>query len=149
MSKSKGNSIDPLLMIDQYGTDAFRFTLAAYTAQGRDVRLSPERIEGYKFFVNKIWNASKLTFSNLEDFDETASVNTEDSLPDKWIKARLNKAIEEITLSLDEYRFNDAAAAVYRFIWHELCDWYLELSKPVFYGKGTPEQRSGRSENTV
>ena len=141
MSKSKGNSIDPLLMIDQYGTDAFRFTLAAYTAQGRDVRLSPERIEGYKFFVNKIWNASKLTFSNLEDFDETASVNTEDSLPDKWIKARLNKAIEEITLSLDEYRFNDAAAAVYRFIWHELCDWYLELSKPVFYGKGTPEQR--------
>jgi len=141
MSKSKGNSIDPLLMIDQYGTDAFRFTLAAYTAQGRDVRLSPERIEGYKFFVNKIWNASKLTFSNLEDFDETASVNAEDSLPDQWIKARLNKAIEEITLSLDEYRFNDAAAAVYRFIWHELCDWYLELSKPVFYGKGTPEQR--------
>jgi valyl-tRNA synthetase len=141
MSKSKGNSIDPLLMIDQYGTDAFRFTLAAYTAQGRDVRLSPERIEGYKFFVNKIWNASKLTFSNLEDFDETASLNVTDALPDKWIKARLNKAIEEITLSLDEYRFNDAAAAAYRFVWHELCDWYLELSKPVFYGKGTPEKR--------
>jgi valyl-tRNA synthetase len=141
MSKSKGNSIDPLLMIDQYGTDAFRFTLAAYTAQGRDVRLSPERIEGYKYFVNKIWNASKLTFSNLEDFDETASLNVTDALPDQWIKARLNKAIEEITLSLDEYRFNDAAAAAYRFVWHELCDWYLELSKPVFYGNGTPEKR--------
>ena len=141
MSKSKGNSIDPLLMIDQYGTDAFRFTLAAYTAQGRDVRLSPERIEGYKFFVNKIWNASKLTFGNLEDYDETISHNLADSLPDKWIKAKLNKAIEEITISLDEYRFNDAAAAVYRFIWHELCDWYLELSKPVFYGKETPEIR--------
>jgi valyl-tRNA synthetase len=141
MSKSKGNIIDPLLMIDQYGTDAFRFTLAAYTAQGRDVRLSPERIEGYKFFVNKIWNASKLTLSNLEDYDEKVFVNVPDSLPDKWIKMKLNKAIEDITVSLDEYRFNDASAAVYRFIWHELCDWYLELSKPVFYGKGTGDQR--------
>lgn len=141
MSKSKGNSIDPLLMIDQYGTDAFRFTLSAYTAQGRDVRLSPERIEGYKFFVNKIWNASKLTFANLEDFDESAPVSVSDSLPDKWIKTKLNKAIEDITLGLNEYRFNDASAAVYRFIWHELCDWYLELSKPVFYGKASPEER--------
>ena len=141
MSKSKGNSIDPILMIDQYGTDAFRFTLAAYTAQGRDVRLSPERIEGYKFFVNKIWNASKLTLGHLDDFDESAASGISDSLPDKWIKVKLNKAIEDITGALDEYRFNDAAAAVYRFIWHELCDWYLELSKPVFYGKENPEQR--------
>ncbi len=141
MSKSKGNIIDPLLMIDQYGTDAFRFTLAAYTAQGRDVRLSPERIEGYKFFVNKIWNASKLTFANLEDYDETSSVETDDSLPDKWIRAKLNKVIEEITRSLDDYHFNEAAAALYRFVWHELCDWYLELSKPVFYGKSTPAKR--------
>ncbi|MGA2553876.1 MAG: valine--tRNA ligase [Smithella sp.] len=141
MSKSKGNSIDPILMIDQYGTDAFRFTLAAYTAQGRDVRLSPERIEGYKFFVNKIWNASKLTLVHLDDFDESAASGVSDSLPDKWIKVKLNKAIEDVTGALDEYRFNDAAAAVYRFIWHELCDWYLELSKPVFYGKENPEQR--------
>jgi len=141
MSKSKGNSIDPLMMIDQYGTDAFRFTLAAYTAQGRDVRLSPERIEGYKFFVNKIWNASKLTLNNLADFDEAAPVTASDSLPDKWIKAKLNEAIGEITRSLDEYRFNDASAAIYRFIWHEFCDWYLELSKPVFYGRVSPEQR--------
>jgi valyl-tRNA synthetase len=149
MSKSKGNIIDPLLMIDQYGTDAFRFTLAAYTAQGRDVRLSPDRIEGYKYFVNKIWNAAKLTFSNLEDFDETASLNVDDSLPDKWIKAKLNKAIEEITGGLDEYRFNDASAAVYRFIWHELCDWYLELSKPVFYGKTTPEKRQAAQKTLL
>jgi valyl-tRNA synthetase len=141
MSKSKGNSIDPLLMIDQYGTDAFRFTLAAYTAQGRDVRLSPERIEGYKFFVNKIWNASKLTLTNLADLDESAPRIASETLPDKWIKAKLNEAIEEVTRSLDEYRFNDAAGAIYRFIWHEFCDWYLELSKPVFYGKVTPEQR--------
>ncbi|HUN55073.1 MAG TPA: valine--tRNA ligase [Smithella sp.] len=141
MSKSKGNSIDPILMIDQYGTDAFRFTLAAYTAQGRDVRLSPERIEGYKFFVNKIWNASKLTLGHLDDFDESEPLCAPDSLPDKWIKVKLNEAIAEVIKALDEYRFNDASAAVYRFIWHELCDWYLELSKPVFYGKENPEQR--------
>ncbi len=90
------------------------------------MRLSPERIEGYKFFVNKIWNASKLTFANLDDFDETATAEVADSLADLWIKARLNKAVEDVTTALDEYRFNDAAAAVYRFIWHELCDWYLE-----------------------
>ncbi|PKN05877.1 MAG: valine--tRNA ligase, partial [Deltaproteobacteria bacterium HGW-Deltaproteobacteria-7] len=141
MSKSKGNSIDPLLMIDQYGTDAFRFTLAAYTAQGRDVRMSPERIEGYKFFVNKIWNAAKLTMNNLADFDESAPVTASDSLPDKWIKAKLNEAIEAVTRSLDEYRFNDATAAIYNFIWHEYCDWYLEISKPALYGKISPEQK--------
>ncbi|HPK53432.1 MAG TPA: valine--tRNA ligase [Smithellaceae bacterium] len=141
MSKSKGNIIDPLVMIDKYGTDAFRFTLAAYTAQGRDVRMSAERIEGYKFFVNKIWNAAKLTFANLEDYDEKSPVTAEESLSDKWIKTRLNKAITETTQSLDEYRFNDAAATIYRFVWHEFCDWYLELSKPAFYGKQSPAQR--------
>ncbi|HON57984.1 MAG TPA: valine--tRNA ligase [Smithella sp.] len=141
MSKSKGNIIDPLLMIDRFGADAFRFTLAAYTAQGRDVRLSAERIEGYKFFVNKIWNASKLTFTNLADYDESLPSMVSDSLPDQWIKAKLNHAIDEVTLGLNEYRFNDAAAAVYRFIWHELCDWYLELTKPVFNGKETEERR--------
>jgi valyl-tRNA synthetase len=141
MSKSKGNSIDPLVMIDQYGTDAFRFTLAAYTAQGRDVRMSPERIEGYKFFVNKIWNAAKLTLNNLADYDENASLNAPDSLPEKWIKAKLNEAIADVTRSLDEYRFNDASAAIYNFIWHEYCDWYLEVSKPALYGKITPEQK--------
>ena len=105
------------------------------------MRLSPERIEGYKYFVNKIWNASKLTLNNLADFDQSASVTASDSLPDKWIKAKLNEAIGEVTRSLDEYRFNDASAAIYRFIWHEFCDWYLELSKPVFYGRVSPEQR--------
>ena len=141
MSKSSGNIIDPLVMIEKYGTDAFRFTLAAYTAQGRDVRMSPERIEGYKFFVNKIWNAAKLTFVNLEDYDEKNVVTETESLPDKWIKAKLNNAIEEVTESLDEYRFNDAAAFIYRFIWHEFCDWYLELSKPALYGKADSPQR--------
>ena len=141
MSKSSGNSIDPLVMIDRYGTDAFRFTLAAYTAQGRDVRMSPERIEGYKFFVNKIWNAAQLTLSNLADYDENGSLNAPDALPEKWIKAKLNEAIDEVTRSLDEYRFNDAAASIYNFIWHEYCDWYLEVSKPALYGKLSPERK--------
>ncbi|MBP7764637.1 MAG: valine--tRNA ligase [Deltaproteobacteria bacterium] len=141
MSKSKGNSIDPLVMIDRYGTDAFRFTLAAYTAQGRDVRMSPERIEGYKFFVNKIWNAAKLSLAGLADDDPGAPLDVPDSLPDKWIKAKLNEAIADVTRSLDEYRFNDAAAAIYNFIWHEYCDWYLEVSKPALYGRVGPEQK--------
>ena len=141
MSKSKGNSIDPIVMIDQYGTDAFRFTLAAYTAQGRDVRMSPERIEGYKFFVNKIWNAAKLTLNNLRDYDEASTLDAPDALPEKWIKAKLNETIADVTKSLDEYRFNDASAAIYNFIWHEYCDWYLEISKPALYDKIGPERK--------
>ncbi len=141
MSKSKGNSIDPIVMIDQYGTDAFRFTLAAYTAQGRDVRMSPERIEGYKFFVNKIWNAAKLTLNNLKDYDEASTLDAPDALPEKWIKAKLNETIADVTKSLDEYRFNDASAAIYNFIWHEYCDWYLEISKPALYDKIGPERK--------
>jgi valyl-tRNA synthetase len=143
MSKSKGNSIDPLDMIDKYGTDAFRFTLAAFSAQGRDVRMSEERIEGYKFFVNKIWNAARFSLMNLEDFPaaEAAVGREERSLKDRWILSRLQRATGEVVRSLEEYRFNDAAAAVYSFFWHEFCDWYLELAKPTLYGKETPEKR--------
>jgi valyl-tRNA synthetase len=136
MSKSKGNSIDPLEMMDRFGTDAFRFTLAAFTAQGRDVRMSEERIEGYKYFINKIWNATRFSMMNLEDDSAQAVVRREDeSIADRWIKARLNRTVGEVIRGLDEYRFNDATAAVYQFVWHEFCDWYLELVKPVLYGK--------------
>jgi valyl-tRNA synthetase len=142
MSKSKGNSIDPLEMMDKFGTDAFRFTLAAFTAQGRDVRMSEERIEGYKFFVNKIWNATRFSMMNLEDYDAAVPVCREDaSIADRWIRARLNRTVAEVIRGLDEYRFNDAAAAVYQFVWHEFCDWYLELTKPVLYGKENPAGR--------
>jgi valyl-tRNA synthetase len=143
MSKSKGNSINPLDMIDKYGTDAFRFTLAAFSAQGRDVRMSEERIEGYKFFVNKIWNAARFSLMNLEDYPAEGSVvaTAEKSLKDQWILSRLQKTAGEVVRSLSEYRFNDAAAAVYAFFWHELCDWYLELAKPALYGRETPERR--------
>ncbi|MBU2261775.1 MAG: valine--tRNA ligase [Proteobacteria bacterium] len=146
MSKSKGNSIDPLEMMDRFGTDAFRFALAAFTAQGRDVRMSEERIEGYKYFINKIWNAARFTQMNLEDYPAGAPVRPEDeSLADRWVRARLAKTVAEVSRGLDEYRFNDAAAAVYQFVWHELCDWYLELSKPVLYGEGeTAGKRAAR-----
>ena len=146
MSKSKGNSIDPLEMMDKFGTDAFRFTLAAFTAQGRDVRMSEERIEGYKFFINKIWNATRFSLMNLEDFPAGAPVDRRDASPaDRWILSRLNRTVGEVTRGLDEYRFNDAAAAVYQFVWHEFCDWYLELIKPVLYGaKDAPERRAAQ-----
>ena len=141
MSKSKGNSIDPLEMIDKFGADAFRFTLAAFTAQGRDVRMSEERIAGYKFFVNKIWNATRFSLMNLEDYAETAPKVQESSLADRWIRSRLNRTIREVMRSLDEYKFNEASGSIYQFIWHELCDWYLELAKPVLYGKDDPAAR--------
>ncbi|MDD5712061.1 MAG: class I tRNA ligase family protein, partial [Smithellaceae bacterium] len=135
MSKSKGNSIDPLEMIDRYGADAFRFTLAAFSAQGRDVRMSEERIEGYKFFINKIWNAAKFSLMNLEDYKEDQTSTPEElSLPDRWIISRLEATIAEVIKGLDEYRFNEAAGAIYQFFWHEFCDWYLELIKPSLYG---------------
>jgi valyl-tRNA synthetase len=143
MSKSLGNIIDPIEMVEKYGTDAFRFTLAAFTAQGRDVKMSEERIEGYKYFVNKIWNAARFSLMNLEDYSaEEIAVDRKDaSLPDRWINHQLNKTITEVTKYLDEYRFNEAAAVIYQFIWHEFCDWYLELIKPILYGKISLAQR--------
>jgi valyl-tRNA synthetase len=145
MSKSRGNIIDPIEMIDKYGTDAFRFTLAAFTVQGRDVRISEERVAGYKFFVNKIWNATRFSLMNLEDCRAGGDIGIDEgeaSLPDRWIKDRLNATIAAVVSALDEYRFNEAAAGVYQFIWHELCDWYLELIKPTLYGKGEPAKRT-------
>jgi valyl-tRNA synthetase len=143
MSKSKGNIIDPLEMIDKYGADAFRFTLAAFTAQGRDIRMSEDRIEGYKFFINKIWNATKFSIMNLADYPaEGVFVDRSDeSLPDRWIKDRLNKTISEVNRGLDEYRFNDAAAGIYQFIWHEFCDWYIELIKPALYNSNDAKEK--------
>jgi valyl-tRNA synthetase len=136
MSKSKGNIIDPLQMIDKFGADPFRFTLAAFTAQGRDVRMSEERIEGYKHFVNKIWNAARFALMNLEDCDAPDLQNKEKlSLPDRWILARLNRTVGEVVRGLDEYHFNEATGSLYQFIWHEFCDWYLELIKPVLYSR--------------
>ncbi len=148
MSKSKGNVIDPIVMIDQYGTDAFRFTLAAFAAQGRDIKMSAERIEGYRNFANKIWNASRFVMMNLEEgFTPNAELLAPHaSLADKWILSRLNSVTKEVQSALAEYRFNDVASALYHFIWHEYCDWYLELSKPALNEeKGSPSRKAAQT----
>jgi len=133
MSKSTGNVIDPLTVIDAYGTDAFRFTLAAFAAQGRDIRMSEKRVEGYRHFINKIWNAARFSLMHLKKgytVVETADL----SLPDQWILARTNRVTQTVAQALDEYRYNEAAGTLYKFVWHEFCDWYLEAIKPDLYG---------------
>ncbi|MBW2143370.1 MAG: valine--tRNA ligase [Deltaproteobacteria bacterium] len=134
MSKSKGNVIDPLDVMDEFGTDAFRFTLAALAAQGRDIKLSEERIEGYRHFVNKIWNAARFALMNLEDDAAAESDRSRYTLPDRWILTRLGQVSTDVAQALESYRFNDAAGLCYQFIWHELCDWYLEMAKQGLYG---------------
>jgi len=135
MSKSKGNVIDPLVMMDKYGTDAFRFTLTAFAAQGRDVKFSEERVEGYRHFVNKLWNAARFILANTEG-NMLPAVPEMQSLDvgSRWIVSRLSTTAEDVRKALEEYRFNDAAGSMYHFIWHELCDWYIEMVKPVLYG---------------
>ncbi len=142
MSKSKGNVIDPLEVMDRFGTDAFRFTLAALAAQGRDIKLSEERIEGYRHFVNKIWNAARLVLMNLDEAAPPAK--PDHSLAGRWILTRLGQVSAEVSRALDEYRFNDAANACYQFVWHELCDWYLELAKEGVYGRDKALQAATR-----
>ncbi|MFQ5585847.1 MAG: valine--tRNA ligase [Thermodesulfobacteriota bacterium] len=142
MSKSRGNVIDPLVVMDRYGTDAFRFTLAAMASQGRDIKLAEERIEGYRNFCNKIWNLARFTLMNLDGFDPRRTVSPSQlTLADRWILARLNSAIGAVRKGMDEYRFNDVAGATYRFVWHELCDWYVEMIKADLRGGGGEERR--------
>jgi valyl-tRNA synthetase len=134
MSKSKGNVIDPLAIIDRYGTDAFRFTLAAFAAQGRDIKMSEKRVEGYRHFINKLWNAARFCLMHLDRRYEMPPPEAL-SLADRWILSRLSRVTAEAASALDTYRFNDAAAALYHFVWHEFCDWYLEAIKPALHGK--------------
>ena len=146
MSKSKGNVIDPLDLMESYGTDAFRFSLAAFAAMGRDVRLSEERIAGYRNFANKVWNASRFTLMNLEDYDQQAGPPDETGPnplrdEDAWILSRLQQVAQETRTRLDAYEFDQAANSLYQFTWHEFCDWYLELIKPRLYDKENPKAR--------
>lgn len=136
MSKSKGNVIDPLTIISEYGADALRFTLAALTVQGRDIFLSTERIATYRLFMNKLWNASRFALMNLEDaVDGMRWDENELSLHDKWILNRISQVSAEMTRLIDGYFFGEAARLMYDFVWGELCDWYLELSKPALRGE--------------
>ncbi|ADD68506.1 valyl-tRNA synthetase [Denitrovibrio acetiphilus DSM 12809] len=131
MSKSKGNVIDPLTMIDKYGADAFRFTLAAFAAQGRDIKLDEARIDGYRNFVNKIWNASRFILSGYNGQKLESFNNLE--IEDKWILQNLKEAEQKISKATRNYDFNEAAGSIYQFFWHKFCDWYIELIKPRIY----------------
>ena len=131
MSKSTGNVIDPLVMIDKYGTDALRFTLTAFAAMGRDIRLSEERIEGYRHFVNKLWNASRFALMNLpEEAPAPVDLAAVRGLHHQWLLHRLEEIKKDVDEAIEAYRFNDAAQTLYKFLWNEFCDWYLELIKP-------------------
>src|SRR5208282_3596937 len=142
MSKSKGNVIDPLHLIDDYGADALRFTLAAMAAQGRDIKLSPARVEGYRNFATKIWNASRFAEMNgcarVAGFDPAAAREP----LNRWILGEAAKAAAETAGAIESYRFNDAANAVYRFVWSVFCDWHLELAKPVLQGEAEAAVRA-------
>ena len=140
MSKSKGNVINPLDLIAAHGADALRFTLAAMAAQGRDIKLATSRVEGYRAFATKLWQAARFAEMNgcvrVAGFEPTgvrAPLN-------RWIVGETDKAVAEVTAALEAYRFNDAAASVYRFVWNVFCDWYIELAKPVFLGTAVEEK---------
>jgi len=140
MSKSTGNVIDPIDIINTYGADALRFTLTAFAAQGRDIKLSESRIEGYRHFINKLWNAARFAMMHVDRGYE-GPPPADAGLADRWILSRLDNARKSTADALDTYRFNDAAGALYQFVWHELCDWYLEAAKPDLYGKNGDDQK--------
>jgi valyl-tRNA synthetase len=138
MSKSTGNVIDPLVMIGQYGTDAFRFTLPAFAAQGREIRMDEERVDGYRRFINKLWNAARFAQMHLKEADPAITAITVDpkglALAHRWILSRTHATIIQVRAALDGYNFNEVASANYQFVWHEFCDWYLEWIKADLFG---------------
>jgi valyl-tRNA synthetase len=138
MSKSTGNVIDPLDTIAQYGTDAFRFTLTAFAAQGREIKMDEDRIEGYRHFINKLWNAARFAQMHTKECDPSisavADAPTDLALQHRWILSRTNATIRAVRRSLDNYNFNEVASYIYQFVWHEFCDWYLEWIKADLYG---------------
>ncbi|MFQ5574215.1 MAG: valine--tRNA ligase [Terriglobia bacterium] len=148
MSKSRGNVIDPLEVIDVFGTDALRFTLAALAAPGRDVFLSDERTQGYRNFMNKIWNASRFILMNCEAAEDDlvrldfAGLGANE-LSDRWILSRYTRLVEQVNSEMELFAFNKAARLLYDFFWGDFCDWYIELAKPRLYGSGNGE--TGRS----
>jgi valyl-tRNA synthetase len=145
MSKSKGNVIDPLNLIDEYGADALRFTLAAMAAQGRDIKLSEQRVKGYRSFATKLWNVCLLAemYECVQPpgFDPTQTTET----LNRWIAHETARTAREVTEAIETYRFNDAAGAIYRFLWNVYCDWYVELAKPVLMGEESPAKAETRA----
>jgi valyl-tRNA synthetase len=138
MSKTKGNVIDPLKMVEKYGADTLRFTLAALAAQGRDIRLSERIIEGYRHFANKVWNIARFVLSAAKEVNLEGAVAYQPE--DRWILTKLSETIETVDRELENYRFNEAAKAIYQFLWHEFADWYIEFSKQRIF-KGSEEDK--------
>ncbi|MDJ0622120.1 MAG: valine--tRNA ligase [Desulfocapsaceae bacterium] len=138
MSKSTGNVIDPLEVMGQYGTDAMRFTLVAFAAQGREIKLDEERIQGYRHFINKLWNAARFALMHVDKVDKKTMAVVDHpadlTLAHRWIMSRTAATVKDVRKGLDEYYFNEVASANYQFIWHEFCDWYLELIKADLFG---------------
>ena len=145
MSKSKGNTVDPMETIEKYGADALRFFMAAMETQGRDINMSENRIAGYRNFATKLWNAARFGEMNEAvlpaDFDESKVK----SAVNKWIIAKAKQASEEVTDNLNAFRFSDAANAVYQFVWGSFCDWYIEMIKPILYGENQEEKAETRA----
>jgi valyl-tRNA synthetase len=148
MSKTRGNVIDPLEVTKVHGADALRFTLATMAAQGRDIKLSLDRVSGYRAFANKIWNATRFVLMNIPEGDVPKALDLDDrkglSLADRWILDKLEQARTDVTEAMDEYRLNDAAMSVYGFFWHVYCDWYIELAKPTLRGEGEGAEQTRR-----
>jgi valyl-tRNA synthetase len=132
MSKSKGNVIDPLNLIDKFGADALRFTLTAMAAQGRDIKLAESRVEGYRNFATKVWNAARFCEMNGCRLDPSFEPGKASNVVNRWIVSRLADAIGEVERAIESYRYNEAAGAIYQFVWGTYCDWYLEFAKPLF-----------------
>lgn len=149
MSKTKGNVIDPLVLIDKFGADALRFTMAALAAQGRDIRLSEDRVEGYRNFATKLWNASRYCEMNgchpPAEFDPSKVQNT----INRWVVGSLLDAKKQLEAAMDIYKFNDAAGAIYQFIWGTFCDWYLEFTKPLLSEANTDDALKQETRDTT
>jgi valyl-tRNA synthetase len=145
MSKSTGNVIDPLEMIDKYGCDSLRFTLTSFAAMGRDIKLSEARIEGYRHFINKIWNAARFALMHVDGSEPEFDPASLNGLHHQWILHRLEVLKKEHAAQVEGYRFNEAAQGLYGFVWREFCDWYLELIKPELYGEDAAAKAQARS----
>jgi valyl-tRNA synthetase len=145
MSKSKGNVIDPLELIDEYGADALRFTLAIMAAQGRDVKLDPSRIAGYRNFGTKLWNATRFADMNGAALDPNFDPASVKLTINRWILTELTRTAAAVKVAIEAYKFNEASGALYRFVWHQVCDWYLELLKPVFMGEDEAAKAESRA----
>jgi valyl-tRNA synthetase len=150
MSKTKGNVVDPLDLLDKYGTDALRFMLAGMVLPAaRDIRISEERLEASRNFANKLWNAARLVLSNLDGYDPRAGAGAGEGVAERWIRRRLAITVAEVREALEKYRFNDAASGLYQFVWSDYCDWYLEIAKRSLYRPETPAARHATQHTLV